>query len=131
MLHTPSAGCLYCMVTILYLQENGIRVENYVIKCYNGYSIVWIGFEFICLLFVQAVALVLTILTRKVKIRVLNDSKEMIIIVYSTTIIMLILGVFTFNPKYRFLLEEIVFNGLVMLATTIFLGLLFVPKVHL
>ena len=71
----------------------------------------------------------LTILTRKVKIKVLNDSKEMIIIVYSSTIIMLILGVFTFNPKYRFLLEEIVFCGLVMLATTIFLALLFVPKV--
>jgi hypothetical protein len=87
--------------------------------------------EYIYLLSLQVAAFVLAILIRNVKIKVLNDSKEMMIIVYSSTTIMLILGIFTFALSTRFVLQEVIFGGLVMLATTIFLSFLFIPKVSL
>ncbi len=85
--------------------------------------------EYVYLLSLQVAAFILAILTRKVKIKVLNDSKGMIIIVYSSTTIMLILGVLTFAVGTRFILIEVIFCGLIMTATTIFLTILFIPKV--
>lgn len=115
---------------LIILQEDGIRIENCINQCY-GFSpaLAWVALEYIYLLSLQVAAFILAILTRKVKVKVLNDSKEMIIIVYTSTTIMLVLGVFTFALSTRFILQEVIFCGLIMLATTIFLTVLFVPKV--
>ena len=99
-------------------------------ECY-GFTIplVWLAIEFIYLLSLQVAAFVLAILTRKVKIKVLNDSKEMLIVVYSTSAIMAVLGVFTFAVPTRLILAQAMYCGLIMLATTIMLSFVFVPKV--
>ena len=116
---------------ILVLQEDGIRIEYCIQQCYGfRTALVWAALEYIYLLLLQVAAFVLAILIWKVEIKVLNDSKEMMIIVYTSTTIMVILGIFTFALSTRFILQEIFFCGLVMLATVVFLSFLFIPKVR-
>ena len=113
------------------MQEDGITLHNCIYICFGfSTSLVWVGIEYVYLLSLQVVAFVLAIITRKVKIKVLNDSKEMVIIVYTSTTIMIILGIITFALSSRLVLNEILFSGGVMVATTVFLTFVFVPKVR-
>ena len=87
--------------------------------------------EYVYLVLLQVAAFILAIVTRNVQIKVLNDSKEMTVIVYSTSVVLLILGVITFAFDTRFALGEGLFGFGMMLGTTIFLAFVFVPKVSL
>ena len=97
----------------------------------NGSRIplVWVAIQYIYLFSLQVAAFVLAILTRKVKINVLNDSKEMLTIVYSTSAIAVVLAALTFAIDTRLIINTLFFYGLIMVATTIFLTLVFIPKV--
>lgn len=77
----------------------------------------------------QVAAFILALLTRNVKIRVLNDSKEMAFIIYTTSVVLLALGGVTFGLSSYIIITEVLFSGGVMFATTVFLTLLFLPKV--
>ena len=112
------------------MQEDGIRVENFIYQCYGlSVSLAWVAIEYLYLVSLQVAAFVLAILTRKVKIKVLNDSKEMMIVVYSTSTIMLVVGVLTFAFDTRLILDQVIFCGLVMVATSVFLTFVYIPKV--
>jgi len=101
-----------------------------VYECYGlTISILWISLEYGYLLLLQVAAFVLALATCRVKIEVLNDSKEMMAIVYTTTAIVTVLGIFTFIRPTYMVLSEAVFSLGTMLATSLFLGLLFIPKV--
>ena len=86
--------------------------------------------EYIFLVIIQIAAFILSIATFKVKIKVLNDSREMMIIVYTTTTILIILGIFTFALGTKFILNEVLYCLGVLIATTVFIALTFVPKVR-
>lgn len=106
-------------------------MENCVHDCF-GFSVIliWVAVEFIYVAVLQIVAIVLTIATRKIEMRALNDFKEMVVVTYTSTSVLVFLAVFIFSPLgARYILNELVFNGLVMLATTVFLTSIFVPKV--
>ena len=77
----------------------------------------------------QVAAFILTVITRKVKIKVLNDFKSMTLIVYTTTSVMVVMCIVIFSPYFGFISNEAVFTGGIMLATTVFLTFLFIPKV--
>ena len=106
-------------------------MNNCVYECY-GFSVglAWVAVEYIYLLMIQVAAFVLAILNWRVKIKVLNDSKEMMAIVYISSGIMIILGIFTFALGLRYILIEAVFCLGIMIATTVFLSLTFIPKVR-
>lgn len=87
------------------------------------------GLGFSYLVFLQVVAFVLAVVTRNVNIKVLNDSKEMAIIIYVSSVVLLVLGVVTFSLSSYLIITETLFNGGVMLATTVVVFFLFVPKV--
>ena len=107
-------------------------MNNCIYQCYGfDVPLAWAGVQYTYLLVIQVAAFILSVVTRKVKIKVLNDSKEMMAIVYTSTIILLILGVFTFALGTRLILTEIFFGLGVLIATTVFLALTFVPKVSL
>lgn len=74
-------------------------------------------------------AFFLAVANRKVEIEVLNDFKEMSIIVYTTTAMLIPLLAITFGVSSYMALSEIFFSGAIMLATTVFLFFIFVPKV--
>ena len=105
-------------------------MNNCVYQCYGfTLSLAWVAIEYIYLVLIQVAAFILAIVTRKVKIKVLNDSREMFIIVYTSSSIMLVLGIVTFVISTRFILIEVLFGFGIMMATTVFLALTFVPKV--
>ena len=63
------------------------------------------------------------------KIKALNDSKFVAAVIYVTSIVLLLMVVVTFAlSRYRNV-AEVVFSGALMLGTTAFLCLMFVPKV--
>lgn len=105
-------------------------MSNCIYQCYGfSVSLIWVAVEYVYLLIIQVAAFILAILNWNVKIKVLNDSREMMAIVYTSSCIMIVLGVITFALSVRFTLNEAIFSMGVMIATTIFLALTFVPKV--
>ena len=107
-------------------------MNNCIYGCY-GFTVrlVWAALQYLYLMLLQVVAFVLALITRKVQIKVLNDSKEMFIIVYTSTTIMVGLGIITFALGSRLILNEALFCGGILLATTVFLVFIFVPKVSI
>ena len=78
----------------------------------------------------QIVGIVFAFQTRKVKVKVLNDAKWIAAIIYSSSlcVIVIILSKLTFTGLLN--TETALANIVVLLATTIFLALAFVPKVQ-
>ena len=111
-------------------QEDGITINNCIYQCYGfSYSLLMVGLEYAYLLIIQVAAFILAIITRKVKIKALNDSKAVAIIVYVTSTILLFLGIFTFALGTRLILNEVLFSGGIMMCTTVLLSFVFIPKV--
>ncbi len=77
----------------------------------------------------QIVGIVLAIQTRKVKIKLLNDSKYIAAGIYICSIAVLFIGVIVFIPDHLINIEEALFSGSLLVATTSFLALIFIPKV--
>ncbi len=122
---------LYCSFYIFFQSEN-ITVNFCIYECYGANSylpLAWTGIEFLYLIFLQVTALVLAIANRKVKIEVLNDFKEMSIIVYTISVMFIPLFAITYGVSSYTTISEIFFSGAIMLATTVFLFFTFVPKV--
>ena len=75
-------------------------------------------------------AVILAFRTRKVTIKALNDSKQLTIIIYLSTIIITVM-VICVPALNRFLnADAAVFGGLIMIFTTVVLALMFIPKVR-
>ena len=118
-------------VLLFFVQDDGITINFCEYECYNGrvlpLLLTGLGFSYLVLL--QVIAFVLAVVTRNVKIKVLNDSKEMAIIIYTTSVVLLVLGIVTFGLSSYLIVTETLFNGGVILATTVVVFFLFVPKV--
>ncbi len=81
------------------------------------------------LISLQVAAVILAFKTRKVKIKVLNDSKYVAAIIYITSMVVVALIVITFALDSYIVVTEVLFSGGLILATTTFLGFIFIPKV--
>lgn len=109
-------------------QENGITYENYEFVCHNEDSVVWLAFAYAYRGLLQLAAMFMAFNTRRVKIKVLNDSKEIAVIVYFSSLMLVLLAVveFTLN-KYHEVYAALI--GLTLLVeATILLTLVFIPK---
>ena len=62
-------------------------------------------------------------------IKVLNDFIEVSIVIYTTSVVLLCLGAITFGLNSYLIVTETLFSGGIMLAATVGLFFLFVPKV--
>ena len=113
------------------LQSTGITINFCTYECYNGRlpSLIWTGLSFIKLVLIQVAAFVLALVTRKVMIKVLNDFIEVSIVIYTTSVVLLCLGAITFGLNSYLIVTETLFSGGIMLAATVGLFFLFVPKV--
>ena len=85
--------------------------------------------EYMYCILLQASAVVLAFMTRKVQIKELNDSKSVAGIIYINSIVMASLVIITFASDGYIIVAETLYSGGIMLATTVFLGLTFIPKV--
>ena len=116
-----------------FLQSLGITINYEHWECYGGDSsapFVWLTLIFAYLVVLQIIGILLAFQTRKVKIKILNDSKYVAALVYISSIVLVILALVTFTlPSYPNVLE-LLFSGGILVATTMFLILIFIPKVE-
>ena len=91
----------------------------------------WKIFVFAYLIMLQLVGILLAFLTRKVKLRGLRDSKYIAAIIYisSVTIVVMVLVTLTLEEFVNIGTGIFVFG--ILALTTLFLVLIFVPKVRL
>ena len=101
-----------------YVYIHTSKFQDIVIGVYNGYKVI-----------LQVIAMVLAFLTRKVKVKGLDDSKYIAAIVYITSIVLavLIVSEYTIN-EFVDAYAVIVSTGIIVDSTCI-LGLVFIPKV--
>lgn len=107
-----------------------MRIEFKVWQCSpdNNNDIV-VAIIFFYLVFLQVASIVLAIQTRRVKIKVLNDSKYIIALIYISSITVLVIAVVQFALGSIININELLVSGVFLIATTSFLSLTFIPKV--
>ena len=102
-------------------------------QCYKSGSVTFICdvliFTYLGLL--QLVGIVLAFQTRKVKILILNDSKPVAALVYISSIALVMMVLITFTLRDYINVIAAVFNGGIIVLATVFLILIFTPKVRL
>lgn len=111
------------------MQDDGIRFNNFVFVCLNNDAIVWLAISYAYKGLLQLVAMFMAFHTRRVKIRALNDSKEIAVIVYINSIILALLTVVEFALSRYHQVYAALFGLALLVAPTVFLTLIFVPKV--
>ena len=67
--------------------------------------------------------------TRRVKIKALNDSKEIAAIIYFNSIILVVIAVTEFALQHYHIVYATLFGLALFIEASLFLGVLFVPKV--
>lgn len=113
------------------MQVEGITNINYNFVCLNDRAIIWLAISYAYKGLLQLVAMFMAFHTRKVKIRALNDSKELAVLIYINSITLVILTV----TEFALYMYHDVYAGLfgmgLLVEATLFLTVLFVPKVCL
>ena len=92
-------------------------------------SIIWLGISFAYKGLLQIIAIFIAFHIRKVKIKALNDSKEIAAIIYINSIILVIMIVLVFVLDKYHNTHAALFGLALVLQTSCFLGLIFIPKV--
>ena len=105
--------------------------SNYVLVCYASSSptFYWEMLMFAYLIVLQIIGLVLAFQTRKVKLHGLRDSKFVAAIIYISSIILVALALVTFSLRTYINIGTAIITFGVFSLTTIFLALMFIPKV--
>ena len=67
--------------------------------------------------------------TRKVTIKALNDSKQIALLVYITTFELIVLAVLAIGLREWHIVYRAVFGGAMFVAATIYLSVVFIPRV--
>ncbi len=98
--------------------------------CSTGNSVIWIGVSFAYKGLLQIVAIFMAFHTRRVKIKALNDSKETGAIIYINSIILVLIMVAAFVLEGYHNIHAALFGLALFVQASIFLGLLFIPKVN-
>ena len=107
-------------------------MEYYVLVCYKASSpaFYWRILLFVYLAILQLVGIVLAFQTRKVKFPGLNDSKFVGAIIYTSSIVLVILIMDTFLLTNYLIIYGVTYPFGIFILTTIFLSLTFIPKVN-
>ena len=113
------------------LQEEGMNEMVYVFTCTNTHAIVWTAVSFGYKALLQLGAIFMAFTTRKVNIKALNDTKENCIMIYINSIILAILILTEFAFGRHPGVYTTVFGLAIFLEATLFLGVVFIPKVYI
>ena len=97
--------------------------------CSSGDSNIWLAISFAYKALLQLVGIFMAFHTRKVHIKALNDSKEIATIIYANSILLILMIVFIFTLERYHNVYAALYGLALLVQATIFLGLLFIPKV--
>ena len=115
--------------THTHTQDDQVLVEYFIQKCDGRNSLIWIIIAYGYILITQIAAVFLAFRTRKVKVKALNDSKYIALIIYITSVIITIMIICAITLDNYINADAGVFAGLIMVFATIVLVLVFIPKV--
>lgn len=105
-------------------------VESCIIRCNeNIYYIIWASFNVVHKVCLHIVAIILAILTCKVKVSILNDSKYTAVGVYISTLLTVILLIVVFQLESYNNISVSFISFDTFLDSVTFLVLIFFPKV--
>ncbi len=97
--------------------------------CINDNAVVWLAFSYAYKGLLQLIAMFMAFHTRRVKIKVLNDTKEIAVIIYINSIILALLAVVEFALNDYHEVHAALFGLALLVGATVFLTLVFIPKV--
>ena len=97
--------------------------------CISTTTVIWLAVSYAYKGLLQLVAMFMAFHTRRVKIKALNDSKEIAVIVYINSIILVLLAVVEFTLNTYHDVYAAVFDLGLMVGATLFLTIVFIPKV--
>ena len=129
MLVVYSKSYYTCYTLLLLQQEDGINIENYVFVCSNTGSIVWLAISDIYQGLLQILAMFMAFHNRKVKIKGLNDTKEIFALVYLNSITLVLLAVTEFALQSYHNAHDGLLSLAHIVGATLFLSLVIVPRV--
>ena len=116
--------------THTHAQGLGVRQIHYYYRCYSDSQLIWLFMSYIYKVLLQIAAIYFAFMSRKVKVKVLNDSKQIAAIIYITSLL-LVISVFGFWIGLSLLnTSTAIFSLAQLLTATVILGLLFIPKVY-
>ena len=108
----------------------GIREEHYVLLCGNPVTeYILVVVTVTITLAMHTVAIVLALRTRKIQVDAINDAKETQIVVYISTVIIIMVGIMFFALEGFPNAYGIGIGLCCYLECTTFLGFTFIPKV--
>ena len=115
--------------TTSYLQENKINYNHFVFVCPSKHTVVWLSISYAYKGLLQIVAMFMAFHTRRVKIKALNDSKEIAVIIYINSITLSVLAFVEFALNTYHQVYAVLFGLALLIGATLFLTLSFAPKV--
>ena len=113
-------------------QPLNVTIEFYVMVCYEESSpnFFWQIFIFVYLAVLQIIGIILAFQTRRVKLHGLRDSKYIAAIIYISSIVLVVLALVSFSLRTFINIGTGIFALGILIFTTIFLSLIFIPKVY-
>ena len=119
------------LISFLIVQDSDVKKEHSILICYENQSAPFYLdlLDLVYFALLQIVGIVLAFQTRRVKIRVLNDSKFVAALVYISSIVLVIITLVHFILRNYINVNAAVFSGGIIILATFFLVLTFIPKV--
>ena len=119
----------YYSIHFNFLQPENTNIRYFIYTCIQPSTIIWLAVSYAYKGLLQLVAMFMAFHTRRVKIKALNDSKEIAFIIYINSISLVLLAVVEFALNTYHEVYAALFGLGLMVAATLFLTLVFVPKV--
>ena len=113
----------------MFLQAEEITYNDHVFVCVNRKTIIWLAVSYAYKGLLQLVAMFMAFHIRRVKIKALNDSKEIAVIVYINSITLALLAVVEFALNTYHEVYAALFGLGLIVGATLFLSLVFIPRV--
>ena len=98
--------------------------------CAQSGSQIWLAVSFTYKALLQLVAIFMAFHIRRVKVKALNDSKQIAVIIYINSIILALLAVTQFALETYHDAYAAMFGLALLVDATLFLGLIFIPMVR-
>ena len=112
-------------------QKQGVMEIFFHLRCDSSsiFFDIFIGGNILYKLILHVIALVLALLIRKVEVDVLNDSRETVIVIYASTILLVTISLVIVVLRPPFEILSLAYSIIIFLITTTYLGLTFITKV--
>ena len=105
-------------------------MNNFIYTCICSGTIIWLAISYAYKGLLQLVAMFMAFHIRRVKIKALNDSKEIAVIIYINSITLALLAVVEFALNTYHEVYAALFGLGLLVGATLFLTFVFIPKVY-